>query len=195
MAGTWALAGCADPAPDATADVVVVRDTPSTPDTPGGTDAPNDAGAAVDATTAADVRAGDPAQTPPTTGRADLEAWLAAGHYRAWHCEPAPHTSRPPSPHGTDRICSNDVLSASTAGTFPVGSAAVKELFASPGAPTGYAVYVKLTDGTDGASWYWYERIGARQVADGPGASGTARSICVGCHASAPRDFVFTQVR
>ncbi len=197
IVGTWALAGCSDSNPDVTSAVDAGVDVPATHDVPAVPDVPNavDVGTPTDVPAAVDARPNDPAQTPPTTGRVDLEAWIAAGHYRSWHCEPAPHASRPPSPHGSDRICSNDLLSASTAGTFPVGSAAVKELFATPGNPTGYAVYVKLTDGTDGASWYWYERIGTRQVADGSGASGTARSICVGCHSSAPRDFVFTQVR
>ncbi len=135
-------------------------------------------------------------QTPPSSGRVDMEAWIAAGHYRAWHCEPTPHASRPGSPHGTNRICSNDLLSGSTGdGPYPVGAAAVKELYGTPGTVTGYAVYLKVADGTDGANWYWFERIGARNVADGLGASGSARTICVGCHASAPRDFVFTHVR
>lgn len=136
-------------------------------------------------------------QTPPSSGRVDLEAWIAAGHYRAWHCEPEPHASRAPSPHGLDRICSNDALSGSSgSGPYPVGAAAVKELYGgAPGTVTGYAVYLKVAEGSGGASWYWYERIGTRGVADGLGTSGSARTICVGCHASAPRDFVFTHVR
>lgn len=135
-------------------------------------------------------------QTPPSSGRADIEAWLAAGHYRAWHCEPTPHASRAPSPHGLNRICSNDALSGAAGdGPYPVGAAAVKELYGSPGAVTGVAVYLRVAEGSGGANWYWYERIGTRGVADGLGSSGTARTICVGCHASAPRDFVFTHVR
>lgn len=167
----------------------MISDRPVATDTGDGVDAgiPRDAGPSPAPTPGP--------QTPPTTGRTDIEAWLAAGSYRAWHCEPAPHASRAPSPHGTDRICSNDALSASTGdGPFPVGAAAVKELYATPGTVTGYSVYLKVHEGSDGADWYWYERIGTRNVADGPGSSGTARTICVGCHASAPRDFVFTQV-
>jgi hypothetical protein len=50
------------------------------------------------------------AQTPPT-GEAAVESWLAGKMYNAWKCEPTPHAPRPPSPHGNDRICSNDLLS------------------------------------------------------------------------------------
>jgi hypothetical protein len=132
IASTRYLAGCGAPAADVTGavdagmDAASARDVPALPDVPG--DVPPDVGTTgplPDVASAADARAGDPAQTPPTTGRVDLEAWIAAGHYRAWHCETAPHASRAPSPHGTDRICSNDLLSASTAGTYPVGAAAV----------------------------------------------------------------------
>ncbi len=135
-------------------------------------------------------------QTPPSSGRVDMEAWLTAGHYRSWHCEPAPHASRSPSPHGINRICSNELLSGSSGdGPYPVGAAAVKELLSSAGVVTGYAVYLKVAVGTGGENWYWFERIGTRYVADGLGTSGPARTICVGCHVSAPRDFVFTHVR
>jgi hypothetical protein len=49
----------------------------------------------------------------------------------------------------------------------------------------GYAVYLKTdADSAGGDNWYWYERIGEDVVADGMGDSGTAKSICVGCHAS-----------
>ena len=48
-------------------------------------------------------------------------------------------------------------------------------------------------DSADGANWYWYERIeGSGVVADGTGDSGTAKSICVGCHAGAGIDAAHT---
>jgi hypothetical protein len=146
------------------------------------------------------------AQTPPTTGKADVEAWLATGEYKSWHCESAPHASRPPSPHGINRICSNDLTSSFTGtGERPVGTASVKELFDSTGKTVaGYAVYVKTqASSDDGASWYWYERSSSQVVADGFGNAGTAMSLCVGCHTRAASsathlgasDFVWTEVK
>ena len=145
-------------------------------------------------------------QTPPTTGRADIEQWLAGGAYKAWACEPAVHASRDPSPHGFNRICSNGVVAAAATGTaaWPKGAAAVKELYASmtATAPVGYAVYLKTdTDSAAGANWYWYERVplsstaphdGNGVVADGKGGSGTPMSICVNCHGAAGSDGAHT---
>jgi hypothetical protein len=124
----------------------------------------------------------------PARGTADIQDWLRAGYYQAWACEPDPHPGRTSSPHGTNRICNNDALHAAAGtGAFPVGAAAVKELF-SGGAVTAYAVTRKTIAGDGGDSWYWYE---------GPDtvyANGEGDSSCTGCHAQAPRDFVFTIV-
>jgi hypothetical protein len=148
-----------------------------------------------------------------------VEAWLATGQYKAWHCEKAVHAARFPSPHGFNRICSNDLISSRATGTgsWPEGAAAVKELYASltSTTPVGYAVYLKTAaDSAAGANWYWYERVPLDStvphdsngvVADGPGTTGTPLSICVACHgavgsdmAHTPspggRDFVYTPV-
>jgi hypothetical protein len=141
-------------------------------------------------------------QTPPTTGRVDIEQWIAGGAYKSWACEPAPHMFRLPSPHGFNRICSNGVLAAAATdtGIWPKGAAAVKELYASADAttPSGYAVYLKTdADSAAGTNWYWYERVPLSSdaphdangvVADGKGGAGTAKSICVACHAAAGSD-------
>lgn len=143
------------------------------------------------------------AQTPPM-GATAITAWLTQGHYRSWHCEMASHAARSPSPHETNRICSNDLLSSHGTGEFPVGAASVKELFTASGtSPAGYAVALHVKAGTQGDSWYWYETLpGSGVVADGLGDSGGAKSICVGCHvaagsdaAHAGHDFVYTQVK
>jgi hypothetical protein len=140
-------------------------------------------------------------QTPPQ-GAALIQAWLAKGDYKSWHCEAAPHAFRPPSPHGFNRICSNDLISKNVSGTgaWPKGAAAVKELYASASAatPVGYAVYVKTADDSaGGASWYWYETVPLDSaaphdtngvVADGMGSDGPAKTICVGCHVAAGTD-------
>jgi len=142
------------------------------------------------------------AQTPPTSGRVDIEAWLADASYKTWACEPAVHAARDPSPHGFNRICSNDLIAGSATGTaaWPKGAAAVKELYASLTAttPFGYAVYLKTApDSASGANWYWYERVPLTSdaphdangtVADGKGGGGTPLTICVDCHRGAGSD-------
>jgi len=129
-------------------------------------------------------------QVPPR-GRADLMTWLEAGHYLAWRCEDAAHPARPGSGHGPNRICSNTALSEfAGAGPYPIGAAAVKEVFNAEGQIRLYAVYRKMDAGTDGDSWYWYEGKGDNVIANGEG-DGT----CTGCHGRAPQDFVYTVVR
>ncbi|HEU4534705.1 MAG TPA: cytochrome P460 family protein, partial [Polyangiaceae bacterium] len=144
---------------------------------------------------AAGSPAGGDAQTPPQ-GAAAIEAWLAKGDYKKWDSEPAIHESRSPSPHGFNRIYSNDLIAANGSGTdaWPEGAAAVKELYAGEddgGPPIGYAVYLKTkADSAGGANWYWYERLPEPQgvVADGLGNAGGAKDICVACHAAAGAD-------
>ena len=155
------------------------------------------------------------AETPPM-GMAAVEAWLAGGAYKSWSCESAVHESRSPSPHGFNRICSNSVISSNATSTapWPVGAAAVKELWAEepdasapdaaavPATPVGYAVYLKTQgDSASGANWYWYERVPLDSsaphdangvVADGLGASGPAQTICVACHSAAGSDMAHT---
>ncbi|HMV67916.1 MAG TPA: hypothetical protein PKA64_13800 [Myxococcota bacterium] len=156
-----------------------------------------------------DTDMGDPtgdAQTPPQ-GHDHVEAWLAAGHYLDWHCEAEPQSGRFGSPHGVARICSNDALAGAGSSPWPVGSAGVKEIYDDMDAIIGYAVYLKVNEGTEGSDWYWYERVpipGISDerdvVADGMGDAGNARDICVGCHAAAGdgahpgADFVYVQV-
>ncbi len=133
----------------------------------------------------------------PAIGATAVEAWLAEAHYEAWACESAVHAAREPSPHGFNRICSNDLIAANATGSgaWPEGSAGVKELYASLDAttPIGFAVYLKQdADSANGANWYWYERIGSDVIADGTGGSGAARDICVGCHVGAGIDAAHT---
>jgi hypothetical protein len=142
----------------------------------------------------------------PPQGADAVEAWLSEGSYKDWHCEDKVHASRSPSPHGFNRICSNDLISAkATADSdWSKGAAAVKELYAGmdDSKPVGYAVYLKTdSDSAAGANWYWYERVPLDSaaphdakgvVADGLGDSGPAKTICVGCHAAAGSDMAHT---
>lgn len=155
---------------------------------------------------------GSDPQAPPTTGMAAVESWLTQGLYKSWHCEPAAHAARSPSPHGMNRICSNNLLSGAGTGEYPVDSASVKELYDSAGASiVGYAVFRHTSAGTTGAAWYYYERVPQSSmaphdangvVADGIGSAGPAQTICVSCHQAAGsdmahsgHDFVYTQVK
>jgi hypothetical protein len=145
-------------------------------------------------------------QQIPPMGSANVEAWLAGGAYKSWHSEAAIHEARSPSPHGFNRIYSNDVVHGAATGTasWPAGAAAVKELYASATdtTPVGYAVYSKTqADSAGGANWYWYERVPLTStvphdangvVADGLGSSGTPLTICVGCHGAAGSDTAHT---
>jgi cytochrome c553 len=173
-----------------------------------------DAGAA--GSTAGGAGSGTPgSEQLPATGSNDVtKAWLEKGYYKKWKCEEASHDARSPSPHGKNRICSNDLSAASGAGEYPVGAANVKELYDDAGASViGYAIETHVKAGADPDSWYWYEfnpAVGAPPkdgvtglVANGlaTDAKGPEATICVGCHSAAGKDkdhfghdFVYTQV-
>jgi hypothetical protein len=156
-----------------------------------------DAGAQAGCPAAAE--AGCPAASPemPPQGASNVEAWLKGASYKQWKCEPSPHASRAPSPHGFNRICSNKAIAENAAADepWPKGAAAVKELYAAAAdtTPIGYAVYLKTAaESGAGANWYWYERGASGVVADGLGGAGTAKTVCVGCHAGAGSDAMHT---
>lgn len=155
----------------------------------------SDGGGGTDASSTGTATEAGTDQVPPM-GRTNIESWLATGAYKSWHCEPSVHMARDPSPHGYNRICSNDVVASHVA--WPRGAAAVKEIYDTlaaaqmSNAPTGYAVYLKTeSDGANGSNWYWYERIGTTIYADGlgnpllDGGDNPANTLCVGCHIAA----------
>ena len=129
-------------------------------------------------------------QLPPIGSATELEQWLATGAYKQWACEKDPHPARSGSAHVANRICSNDLLSGSASGEFPIGSASVKELYDGSGRITGYAVGVRTQAGALDGAWFWYERVGTTTYANGAGVP-----LCANCHRGAPRDYIFTQVR
>jgi hypothetical protein len=218
VAGALTLMGCSSTAKDVAADAGCPTKSaagcPAKADAgcPAGCPAKSDAGcpgkdAGCPASDAGCPATGTPgtAQTPPTGKQADIEAWLKKGDYKTWKCEPAAHDNRSPSPHGKNRICSNDKLSAHGAGEYPIGSASVKEIYADDGTTIlGYATGLKTAAGGGGA-WYWYENVnkaGLGLVANGLGTAGNPLSVCVGCHAAAGSDAthsghdqVYTQVK
>ncbi|WP_096328751.1 hypothetical protein [Nannocystis exedens] len=55
---------------------------------------------------------------------------MAAGHDKQWACEASAHDATiGASPHGKQGICSNDALAAHGDAEYPIGAAAVKELY------------------------------------------------------------------
>ncbi len=130
------------------------------------------------------------AQVPATGKLQDVDAWLQSGSYKTWKCEKEAHPARSGSAHDSNRICSNDLLSGTTSGEYPVGAANVKELY-DGNRVAGYAMMVKVAKGTGGNAWYFYEKLGSGSIP----ANGVDDGTCTGCHSGAPRDYVFTQVR
>jgi hypothetical protein len=127
-----------------------------------------------------------PPSSPTTTpagvpiGGEALRPWLEAGSYLGWAAEGSIHTPNSPHPSMV-RVFVNDLLleSLEEGGTeHPAGSAAVKEIYGPSLDLRGWAVTVKVQDDADnGRGWYWYERVGTFQFADGTGEVG-----CTGCH-------------
>jgi hypothetical protein len=147
-------------------------------------------------------------QTPPSTSGSDVEAWLDEGHYLDWACEDVEHPQMKVSPHGHNRVCSNDLtrgFDGAPGDERPAGSASVKELYDDASKLIGYAVAVKLAAKSGGgANWYWYERIGDLVTSDGLGSETKPKAVCVSCHTAAgtddthavtgSSDFVYLQV-
>lgn len=125
-------------------------------------------------------------EVPTTT--AEVEAFLAGGSYTSFTAESGPHDSA--GPHfGDVRVFVNDVLLASLetgGGNHPVCSAAIKELYGNGNTVRGHSLSVKVSEGTTGDSWYWYELYDGSTFADGVG-----ESLCTGCHGGGD-DFVLS---
>jgi hypothetical protein len=147
-------------------------------------------GSADDAACPADTACKGTAQSPAVGAKADIEAWFASGAYLKWKCEAPGVGAGRDDAHGPNRVCSNDLLSASSSGDFPVGAANVKELRESNGAIKGYAFMLKVKPGGGSGNWYWYEKTGSRTVANA-----VADSSCTSCHDRAPRDGVRIRVQ
>lgn len=119
-----------------------------------------------------------------------VREWLQAFMYRGW----APQTEiRATGQHGGERLYFNAVLAASMragAAEHPIGSAAVRELYAGDlKTLKGFALMHKTgPSGLTGEGWYWYEIFGTSASAEPTVAEPGARG-CVGCHAHAV-DFV-----
>ena len=135
------------------------------------------------------ISTGSETTDPIPVGGNKLVRWLKQGTYLSWAAEPAAHPGL--GPHfGDVRVFVNEPLDASLrAGEteHPVGSASVKELYGDASEVQGWAVMIKVAEGTGGDTWHWFEEYAGTQYADDVGAS-----LCTGCH-SGGTDYVLTE--
>jgi hypothetical protein len=126
----------------------------------------------------------------PTTAR-ELQAWLAAGHYKLWARESKAHPSAGPHAETVVTFVS-PVLEkslAAKASAHPRGAASVKELYQA-NKHTGWAVSVKTADDSaNGKNWYWYEVFATTPDAKAP-YQGVGVELCRDCHAEGGVDQV-----
>ena len=166
----------------------------------GGSDAARDA--ARDAASAKERGDADPGATagatntePPSdrapASAAELGPWLDAAHYLDFDCEPAPHAAGDGSPHGDNRICQNNLVTDALQlrGDFPLGATLVKEQYTASGALAALSVETRINDAPGASGWLYYRRQGDKVTH-----SGVGEPFCTGCHANAPRDFVWATV-
>lgn len=121
----------------------------------------------------------------PTSG-ADIFPWLQAKEYANFAAESGQHAST--GPHGGNvRTFLNPILfDALSSGStnFPVGTAAVKELWGNGSKLLGWAVFVKTqADSAAGNGFYWYEVYSATDPSN-PVADGNGVGLCSGCHSN-----------
>ncbi len=141
-------------------------------------------------------KTGGPESRPPSTATVGeikdtslkgINEFLQLAGYKSWAAEPEVHVSA--GPHGKVRSYFNETLASSLKEKntlHPVGSIAVKELYASDGITlNGYAVEGKTSDVPGGDAWLWYEGF----FPELNQYYGQGLSTCIGCHSSGV-DFV-----
>jgi hypothetical protein len=121
------------------------------------------------------------------TSEAGLIAFVKERGYQGWLAEPAIH---PGGPHGHVRVFFNDTavesLRANNA-THPKGTILAKEVYASDGTTlTGYAVNVKVREGSGKDTWLFFEGFPPDYKNS---FYGRGHEVCHGCH-EAGKDYV-----
>lgn len=119
-----------------------------------------------------------------------LDEWLAARSWETWDCEAAPHPATEPSPHGMNRICQNRLVTACLDDDrrFPVGATLVKESYDASGELFALFVETRISEDEGPDGWYFVRR----EVASGAVVDNAP--FCASCHATSPRDFVWSTV-
>jgi hypothetical protein len=121
----------------------------------------------------------------PAAG-AELFPWLQAGNYMSFKAESGKHASTGPHGGNVRSFLNPTLFDALTSGStnFPVGSAAVKELWGNGSKLLGWAVFVKTqADSAGGNGFYWYEIYNTTDPSS-PVADGNGVGLCSGCHSN-----------
>jgi hypothetical protein len=138
----------------------------------------------------------DVTQVPPVTSPQEIDAWLAAGHFRTWACEKTPSSG---IGHNLNTICSNEILvrARASAAEYPVDSASVKEMYDASGTKVIAVSMSRHTRiGNSGDAWFWFQRAfpGSGIAADENGLVANSwgdsprAAPCSGCHRAAGID-------
>ncbi|MEO0480971.1 MAG: hypothetical protein AAF196_15990 [Planctomycetota bacterium] len=133
----------------------------------------------------ADTPSGVATEVPIERGA--LTRFLTTFAYREFVSEPEQHPGR--GPHAAAGSPVRTWFSPSLAQameadeeTFPVGAAAVKEMWSEGGELLGWAVEVKTDLGRGGGSWFWFEMVGTDPATAEIYGGGNDVPGCVGCH-------------
>ena len=133
-----------------------------------------------------------PIETTVPTKPAELQKWLAAGHYKKWPHETKPHPSK--GPHDDVVVFLSPAVATTLNERKPVhpqGAAAVKETYKG-GKHAGWAVGVKTKpDSDDGNNWYWYE-VASTAANAKPTYQGVGYQACRECHGESTRDNILS---
>lgn len=121
--------------------------------------------------------------------QATIQEFLVTGGYKSWRTSAGVQDATLNSPHGPTKIFFNPTLVSSIesgAENHEVGSIVVKELYNGDKTTIkGYALDAKITAGTGGDTWLFYEGF--------PPAYNQYRGVglaaCTGCHAPG-KDFL-----
>lgn len=123
---------------------------------------------------------------------------LTKQSFKEWLKEPSVHSAGSTSPHSRARTYFNDTLVESiNAGNkeHKVGSISLKELYDATDQLKGYAAAIKIKEGSEKDSWYWYEVFSTSKF-DDPDFEGVGLALCANCHGSSAvsQDFVTTSL-
>lgn len=132
----------------------------------------------------------EPSAEQPAMSEAEVQALVAGSLYATWPRDASPQAGMV---HGPQQVYFNELLRNSmnsNQAVHPVGSIAIRRIYASLTSPTvkGYAVQVKVAAGTDAKSWLYYE---VPDLASPNNKTyGLGPTPCVSCHAVGSKDYI-----
>jgi hypothetical protein len=136
----------------------------------------------------ADSASDPPDENVPPSDEEGIGDWIDTGLYLDWSCEPDPGPATGVSPHGTRRICHSPLVEGDRDGTgqWPVGATLVKEQYDGAGALGAISLETRVNGQAGDPGWLYWRRAG-----DTVSNYGVGEPFCTGCHAGAPRDYIF----